>query len=166
MTANDHDEHDSEAALRRHYAAVRGQAAAGHPSEDDWARFAARELDAAAQAAFADHIVDCAECAQIYRAVALMRSGAPGIEADVPAATDRRPSWWPGLAAAAAIVGLMAGSVWWLTRAVSDEAPQETRQSPIRAGAVERSDRDRRRSRHDHAWCRASRALGAADCRP
>jgi hypothetical protein len=114
MTPTGDDRHDADSELRRQFAAVRGQDAGLHPSEDDWVRFAARDLDPASHAAFADHIVACAECALVYRAVAHVRRGAA--EIDDGAGTRSSRGWWRGLAAAAAIAAVVGGSAWWMTR--------------------------------------------------
>ena len=134
MTPTDDEQQYADAELRRHFAAVRGQDAGGHPSEDDWVRFEAHDLDPAAHAAIADHIVACAECALVYRTLAEVRRGAAAID-DVTG-TESRRGWWRGIAAAAAIVVLLGASAWWMIRPTPDDGRAARIDTPIAAQPV------------------------------
>lgn len=87
--------------------------AAGHPTEDAWVRFAGRELDAAERAAMADHIVACAECARVYRAVSEVTRGAAAFDVAVPP----RSRWREHLALAASVALAVAGWTWLIPAA-------------------------------------------------
>ena len=94
-----------------------------HPSEDDWVKFAARDLEPAQRAAMADHIVACADCARTYRAVADVDRGASRLAAESP-----RSRWRERIALAASIVLALAGWSWLipttsLTPTVDSQAP-------------------------------------------
>jgi hypothetical protein len=81
-----------------------------HPTEDEWVRFAASELDPEARAGMADHIVACAECARTYRAVAEVTRGA----ARLPAAgrPERSSTWRQSMALAASVALAITGWSW------------------------------------------------------
>ncbi len=101
-----------EAQLRQ--ALVTLPAGSNHPSEDDWARFAADEMAPDERAQIADHILSCTECAVFFRVITL-------IDADANVAgkvADRRNAFgdWRGLAAAAAVVLTIGLGVWWAVR--------------------------------------------------
>ncbi len=88
--------------------------AGSHPSEDDWARLADGTLPPADREALADHIVMCPLCRDVYRAVRLVRDGAPS-GAAVPAHTTTSP-WTTAVARfalAATVVAAVAGGWWW-----------------------------------------------------
>jgi TolA-binding protein len=89
-------------------------AGANHPSEDEWARFAADEMSPDERAQIADHIVSCTECAVFFRVVSLIDADANG----GGAAADRRHGFgdWRTLAAAAAVALTIGLGVWWAVR--------------------------------------------------
>jgi hypothetical protein len=128
--------------LQKAFAAVRGATPGDHPSEDDWARFAADEMSPDERAGVADHILSCEECAAIFRVVSLVGAGAQGMGAPV----DRRPGFggWRFLAAAAAVVLTLGLGTWWamrtgiengIERAVRDAAPRATTRPAVTAPA-------------------------------
>lgn len=104
-----------------------------HPGEDDWVRFAARDLEPAQRAAMADHIVACAECARTYRAVAEVTRGASSLAVEAP-----RSRWREQVALAASIVLAVAGWSWLIPRAApvpAEESPAPAAASPAAAAA-------------------------------
>lgn len=78
-----------------------------HPSEDDWVKFAARDLEPARRAEIADHIVMCTDCARTYRAVAEVTRGTAHLTG-----TAARSRWREHVALAASIVLAVAGWSW------------------------------------------------------
>lgn len=105
---------DADASLNGGTTLPTGRAsAAGHPSEDDWVRFAARELDPEARAVLADHIVACPDCARTYRAVSDVTRGASRLAA---AGRPARSSTWRQSLAMAASVALAVTGWSWLIR--------------------------------------------------
>jgi TolA-binding protein len=86
-----------------------------HPSEDEWAQFASRSMNAHDRARILEHIAGCANCSALSRTLG----------ADRPDVHER--PWRRGLATVAALVLALAG--WsWLVRVPSVEravlAPQ------------------------------------------
>jgi hypothetical protein len=94
-------------------------AAGGHPPEEAWERLACGELSEHERRSLLDHVVDCAECTRIWRALVALERGARRFDPGVPKpglATPRRPAprawtWGLGgaLAAAAAALTLWIG---------------------------------------------------------
>ena len=85
----------------------------GHPSEDDWARFASNSINPHERARIIDHIAVCASCGALSRTIGNI--GGATVEHQV-----HERSWRRGLAGAAAIVLALAG--WsWLVRVPSVE---------------------------------------------
>jgi putative zinc finger protein len=108
--------------LRRDYDLLtRDLTASGpHPDEEMFVRLASGELSGDERARIADHVLSCAECSAVYRAVADVRQGAssfdPGAPRHVSGATVaiwQRPFWSQALAASLTIVaaGLLAWNV-------------------------------------------------------
>lgn len=103
---------------------------APHPSDDQWERLAAGAMSDAERASIGDHVVDCGECLAVYQVVREVATRAamldPGAvsepEAAAPAVVSATatpsavpgssPSWWQGLATAAAVVATL-GTGWW-----------------------------------------------------
>ena len=114
MTTDSRDAITVDARLKEAFASLQAESGSGHPSEDDWARFAADELSAAERTQLADHVVSCAECAGIFRVVSLVVADS----AVGRSAAERRPSFgdWRLLAAAAAVLLTIGLSVWWAVR--------------------------------------------------
>lgn len=103
---------------------LRDRPSAGeHPSEETWVRLSCDELSADEQARLADHVVACAECAEVFRAVGDVRAGAAVFDADAPPAaavvTSARPGWFQ-LAAAAAVLLALGSAAWWQQAAGRD----------------------------------------------
>ncbi|MGD9905916.1 MAG: hypothetical protein AB7U83_20790 [Vicinamibacterales bacterium] len=92
-------------------------AAIVHPPEDAWVRFASRDLDPAERASMADHIVACAECARVYRAVAEVSGSGAGLGAGDRTATSSR--WRERVALAASVALAVAGWTWLIPAAPS-----------------------------------------------
>jgi hypothetical protein len=107
-------------AMRRDYELVTQDAAARgpHPDEDVWLRLASGELSDDERARIVDHVVTCAECSAVYRAVAHVRHGASSFDPTAPrpagvgpASMPARPYWLQALAASLTIVA--AGLLAW-----------------------------------------------------
>lgn len=110
-----------DAVLQRQYAALAAASSAPHPLEDDWVRLADGVLDEASRLRLADHVTTCARCADVFRAVVHVRSGAPVLGAQVSHAAAGRSEdvrrVWYGLALAATLMLAVAGTVWNAGRA-------------------------------------------------
>lgn len=110
----------SDPQLQAGYRAVlRDQSRVGeHPSEETWVRFSCDALTADEQARLADHVVACAACAELFRAVAEVRAGAVAFDPHAPPAAmvpeSTAPGWYR-LAAAAALVLALGSAAWWQT---------------------------------------------------
>ena len=129
----------SEGELQRRYRAqISADGAGTHPSEDDWVRFSCDEVDDDERARLADHVVTCAACADVFRALAEVRAGASAFDPDAPVPVDttdgpvltRVPmaaitssTRWYGLAAAAAIVLAVGVTAWWRQAAPAPVEP-------------------------------------------
>jgi hypothetical protein len=70
-------------------------AAEDHPHEDAWVAFASGELDDAARQRLADHVIVCAPCREVYRAVCVLMDEAPAIDpsSPQPARTSSDARW-------------------------------------------------------------------------
>ena len=111
-----------DARLQQAFAAMPAQPGSGHPSEDDWARFAANEMSSDERAQVADHVVACAECAAIFRVVSLVGAEAKGIAT----VADRRPVGdWRFLAVAATLLLTLGLGAWWAARTGGDDTGQQ-----------------------------------------
>jgi len=123
------DELPVDADLQRQYAALARATSAPHPSEDDWVRFAGGALDEASRRQLADHVTACARCADVFRAVAHVRDGAPALDAmaALPASGRVRSvsRAWYGLALAATLVLVVAGVARWSGRPGAPAAPSQ-----------------------------------------
>jgi hypothetical protein len=129
-----HDELPVEAELQRRYAALVRGTSTGHPSEDDWVRFAEGALDDPSRLRLADHVTACARCAEVFRVIVHVRAGAPALGA-APSSPVASPLGgvnraWYGLALAATCVLAIAGAVRWSAR---DAAPTELDRGPSSA---------------------------------
>lgn len=113
--------------IRRDYAVLAHELAASspHPDEETWARLGSGELSEHEHARIADHVVSCAECSAVYRAVAYVRQGATSFDPNAPRQVSGgtvsfwRPFWSQALAASLTIVaaGLLAWNVTLQRRA-------------------------------------------------
>jgi hypothetical protein len=116
-----------DAQLRLAIVALGAGSSPGHPSEDDWVRFATNELSPDERIDVADHVVACTECAAIFRVVSLMGADAK----DVGTVVDRQPaSEWRLLAAAAAVVLTIGLGVWWVVRTGASDNGQRAGNAP------------------------------------
>ena len=108
--------------IRRDYDALtRDLSASGaHPDEDLWVRLASGELSEDERVPIVDHLLSCAECSAIYRAVAHVQQRASSFDPGAPREVNgemvpfwRRPFWPQALAASLTIVaaGLLAWNV-------------------------------------------------------
>jgi hypothetical protein len=101
-------------ALRQDYAALTKESLPStHPDEETWVLLASGELAGDERERLAAHVFDCADCAQVYRAVALVRESAADFDKGAPAPQRTHTSrvWtYAGLALAAGIV-LAVGAV-------------------------------------------------------
>lgn len=105
-------------ALRSAYRGSWTGAEADHLSEDRWERLASGELAPEEREGALDHILECAECAEIYTAVSVLRAGAGVFDSEAPVAVDPSPAphqikrrWWGGVGvfalAAAAVLAII-----------------------------------------------------------
>jgi len=92
-----------------------------HPSEDDWIALTSDTLAPDIRDRIADHVVGCAECAAIHRALTDLRREAATIDPEAPPLAEvSSPRWpWYGALAAAAILVVTLGAAL-LTRASRD----------------------------------------------
>ncbi len=110
-----------------------------HPTEDAWVALATGTLDDVARDQVADHLVTCAECAAVYRAVADLQREASAIDPSVPRLETPASRWWASrsVLAAAALVVMAVGTGAVLLRGPRDDArtPPEaattSRQAPV-----------------------------------
>jgi len=115
-----------DARLQQAFASLRAEP--GHPSEDDWVRFASNEMSSDERLQLADHVVSCAECEPIFRVVSLVGADSRALRDGShqrPGVTD-----WRLLAAAAAVVLTIGFSVWWGIRAGVDQSQLRTDGGP------------------------------------
>jgi hypothetical protein len=102
-----------------------------HPPEEAWERLALGELSERDRLSLVDHVVDCAECTRIWRALAEVERGARRFDPGVPragAAPSARPgprAWRWGLGGAVAAAAAAALVVWI---GVGPQAPEPQRQ--------------------------------------
>ncbi|MFN7976613.1 MAG: hypothetical protein U0P30_00665 [Vicinamibacterales bacterium] len=127
-------------AMRRAYGASIAEAAGPHISEDDWVRLASDDVRDDERVAFADHIAQCAACADTWRAVSEVRAGASAFDPAAPRPTSARAVFavgrWAGLAAAAVVVLAVAATLQRRDPASSvSEAPQSPPEGAAQAPA-------------------------------
>jgi hypothetical protein len=111
--------------LRGAYASV-ASGEGKHLSEDQWEFLACDEMAPAEKDAALDHVLSCAECSRVHRAVLAIRDEAhafdPGAPQPRPAAVMNRTAAWRrllvGLATAAALI-----SVFFLVRPLIRSGP-------------------------------------------
>ena len=117
-----------DARMQQAFAALRKPSSPGHPSDDDWARFAADEMSADERTQIADHVLSCAECAAVFRVVSLVGADAKSTDQ----AADRRSAFgdWRGLAAAAAVALTIGLGAWWALRPDADNGNQRAGSEP------------------------------------
>lgn len=124
-----------DAQLKQAFVTLPAVSTPGHPSEDDWVRFAGNEMTSAERTEVADHIVTCTECAAIFRVLSHVDDAKA-----VGSVVDRRPGFgdWRVLAAAAAVVLTIGLGAWWAVRArVDDSSPRAASEpAPIATPAV------------------------------
>ena len=126
MTIDSRDATAVDAELRRAFASLPAPSTPGHPSEDDWARYAAGEMSSDERTQVADHVVSCAECATIFRVLALVGTEVKGTVAHrQPSMGDRRV-----LALAAAVVLTVGLGAWWAVRTRVDDPGQRAGAEP------------------------------------
>ncbi len=107
---------EGERTLRGLYA-LREAPAEVHLVEDDWLALASGEGPASHRERAIDHVVRCASCARVYRALADLEEGAREFDKRTPQVLGPAPLdalgatrwvWWGGLAAAATLVWAIA----------------------------------------------------------
>ncbi len=99
--------------LRRIWAALPEGGA--HVDEATWERFAVGELDRAERDRLVEHVVACASCTRVYRAVTELATEARSIDPSLPSwspavaaeSAPRRRTWWAVGAGAAAVATLV-----------------------------------------------------------
>jgi hypothetical protein len=115
-------------------------AAGGHPPEEAWERLACGELSEHERRSLLDHVVDCAECTRIWRALVALERGARRFDPGVPKpglATPRRPApraWTWGLGGALAAAAAAALIVWAGVRPQLPEPPRQPAGETFRSG--------------------------------
>ena len=117
-----------DARLQQAFASLPAPSSAGHPSEDDWARFAADEMSPEERTEVADHVVSCVECADVFRVLSVVSADATGVDQ----AIDRRSAFgdWRGLAAAAVVLLTIGLGAWWVLRTGADDGGQRAGSAP------------------------------------
>ena len=70
--------------LRRAYARTDAEDDGGHLSESCWERLACGELEAEEKRRALDHVLGCARCAEIYRAVSIIAEEVPAFDPEAP----------------------------------------------------------------------------------
>jgi TolA-binding protein len=93
---------------------------AGHPDEDTWVRLACGELDEPERERLASHVVQCAECATIYRGLAELRREAVSLDPTSrlhlpPRPVRPRSNLVTYALAAAATIAVLVGGAWFVT---------------------------------------------------
>ena len=102
-------------------ALARGTTRASHPAEHEWVSFATGSLTAAERERFSDHLVSCAECTAVYRAVTHVWQEAYAFDAGAPRPTRSTTSLssralLPQALAAASLLVVSAGLLAWNLR--------------------------------------------------
>ena len=90
-----------------------------HPLPEDWERMACGELTSSEREELIDHVLDCAECAEIYRSLLELERGAREIDPGVPVSGltlepgGMRPVlvWGGGLVAAAVAAAVLIWAI-------------------------------------------------------
>lgn len=120
------------------------QTAAGdHPPEEAWERLALGELSEGERRSLVDHVVDCAECTRIWRALAEIELGARRFDPGVPEpglALPARPgprAWRWGLGGALAAAAAAALIVWAGVRPQPPAPPEPPAGETFRSGPEE-----------------------------
>jgi hypothetical protein len=108
---------ENERTLRSLYALRALEPAAEHLGEDDWLALASGGSPTVGREHAIEHVVRCATCAHIYRALSELEEGARRFDRRAPQAMGPAPldalastrwAWWGGLAAAATLVWAIA----------------------------------------------------------
>jgi hypothetical protein len=135
MTIDSRDATAVDPQLQQAFASLRVDPSTGHPSEDDWARFAANDMPAEERTQLADHVVSCTDCASMFRVVSLVSADAKANRTEV----DHRPSVadWRWLATAAALVLTVGLGAWWAVRSRAVDNSSQAGSAPIAAPAVD-----------------------------
>ena len=112
--------HD-EGQLRADFEALaRGTTRVSHPAEHEWVSFATGSLTASDRERFSDHLVSCAECTAVYRAVTHVRQEAYAFDAGAPRPTSSTTSLSSRAllpqALAASLLVVSAGLLAWNLR--------------------------------------------------
>jgi hypothetical protein len=99
--------------LRRLYARARSQPESGapHPDETAWERVFANDATRDERRRLMEHVVGCAQCAETYRALTVVRREASAFDPDVPAPMPAAAWSMRRVAYAAAAVLVLAVSV-------------------------------------------------------
>lgn len=136
--------------MRRDYELLTRDAAATgpHPDDDVWVRLASGQLSDDDHARTVDHVLSCAECSAVYRAVAHVRDGASSFDPAAPrpsgaagASMAPRPFWLQALAASLtlAAAGLLAWNLTLQRRATDLQTELErARRPPVPASPAPR----------------------------
>jgi hypothetical protein len=116
-------------------------AAGGHPDEQAWERLACGELTDELRRSLLDHVVDCAECTRVYRALAELERGARRFDPGVPRpglarwARRGRLVWRWGLGGAVAAAAAAVLAVWIGVRPPAPE-PAPSPPEALRSGSA------------------------------
>jgi len=125
--------------LRQQYRELARAEAAGsvHPSEDDWVRFADDAMTDGERARLVDHLAVCVACADVYRVVEQVRTGATSV---APQAWSARR--WGGFQAsyvlvAAAMMAIAVSGTLWVMRGRGPAIQDQTASNPTPLPAPE-----------------------------
>lgn len=94
--------------LREAYRASSSEVDDGHPSGADWEQLALGEMNEAQERRALDHVLGCAHCAEIHRAIALVAAEAPIFDEGAPARVVSAPSEIAERRVPWRVVGLLA----------------------------------------------------------
>ena len=96
---------------------TRSTTRASHPAEHEWVSFATGSLNASERERFSNHLVSCAECAAVYRAVTHVRFDASTFDSSAPRPGSRTRSLsssaFAAQAMAASLLIVSAGFLAW-----------------------------------------------------
>ncbi len=111
-----------------------------HPSEDDWVALTSDTLEPELRDSMADHVVGCADCAAIHRALTDLRREAADVDPAAPALADVSSTpWWlryGAVAAAALVVVALAAALLSRPAPVASPGPPSSTAASTSAPAA------------------------------
>src|SRR5262245_19284837 len=134
----------SDERLRRLYRSALSHSASGasHPDDAAWERVFSNDATEDERRLLMAHVVSCAQCADTYRGLAVVRREAAAFDPDAPAPTPvaaRSMRWVTYSAAAVLVLAVTVPVTWRIWRAVSAPPPAAEPASsaaPVRARAL------------------------------